>query len=434
MAVEGLPPDPDDAEWDEWAENQLGDVEFDTALGKQLAEDARRIANGELSKAEFHDRHSENVKAEFDVDERPTKQATLTEAERRGPRIPDDHNQSRRNVLRAMGGLAAAGAASIAGCLDDTTTDVGVADPDVKLGMVIDTTECIACLQCSKACKEENNTDTGVHWPYVFRYEDEMRGESREGYLTRHCQHCAEPSCTYVCPTQARHQRSEDGLVLTDYDTCVGCKYCQVACPYGVNYLGKDEPNDAVGDAFDMDTVDRNDRTTAGSPPKGVMGKCTFCVHRQDSDDEELQGTTACQERCPEDVIRFGDMKDPESDPRQYLRDNDDKNQYKLLDDVGNEPNITYIGQQPSKDAEPIQGPVAYEDHRMKDGAYEYPDRPRPDELAGDDDVEDDGDGDDDGEDDSDGGDEQDQVSVGAQGGTNGDAQSGVVIGGDVDE
>lgn len=447
MGSDDIPPPVTDPDWEQWAERQLGDVEFDTELGRKMAADARRIASGDLSKAEFHERYSEAVEAEFGVDERPTKKH-VTPDDRDPtaplPGIPDERAESRRTILKALGGFAAAaGTASFAGYLggvasedinDSNETLVGengdIVDEDerdTQMGMVIDTERCIACLQCSEACKVENNTDVGVHWPYVFRYQDEHAGDTREDFLTRHCQHCSEPSCTYVCPTQARFQREDDGIVLTDYQTCVGCKYCQVACPYGVNYLGKDNPNPNVmqmrndrhelevtdadddtdepangirfgsdedgitfgsdeGITFDSDDprlepgqLPRFDRETkngveaAGNPPRGVMGKCTFCIHRQDRDeDDPLQGTTACEQHCPVDAIHFGDMNDPESDPREHLREKQESNQYRLLDEVGNEPNIIYVGRKPSKDATPIEGPVAYEDRGMKDGDYDY--------------------------------------------------------------
>jgi len=56
-------------------------------------------------------------------------------------------------------------------------------------------------------------------------------------FLVRPCQHCTDAPCEKVCPTTARHTRDRGGLVLTDYEVCIGCRYCQVACPYGVNYF-----------------------------------------------------------------------------------------------------------------------------------------------------------------------------------------------------
>ncbi len=397
----GQPPALSGPEWEEWAEAVLDETEFDTDLGKDLARDALNVAEGKLSKAEFHERHGDDVEAEFGIDERPTKDA-VGDPDEPVPRVPsvsEPSEKTRRNMLKLVGGAAAIGASGgLAGCigsydsekLDDAREEevpkttgaqedsIGDPDREVQLGMVVDTDACIACLQCSLACKEENNTSVGVHWPYVFRYEDEVEGETREGELTRHCQHCSRASCTFVCPTEARHKREEDGIVLTDYDLCVGCKYCQVACPYGVNYLGADNPTD-LSDGFNYYKTDRNGRRVAGPPPKGVMGKCTYCVHRQDSDNENLQGTTACEQRCPANAIHFGDMNDPESDPRTYLRgespgreDIPEKNWFKLLEQVGNEPNVVFVGKEPSNDAEPIEGPVAYEDHGMVGGNYDF--------------------------------------------------------------
>ncbi|MFB6153105.1 MAG: 4Fe-4S dicluster domain-containing protein, partial [Halodesulfurarchaeum sp.] len=154
------------------------------------------------------------------------------------------------------------------------------------------------------------------------------------------------------------------GLVLTDYNRCVGCKYCMVACPYGVNFLGENEPT-GLSPGFQYERVGRNGRWVAGNPPEEVMGKCTFCVHRQDSGDPDLEGTTACEDICPGDAIHFGDLSDPESDPRQHLKKKPDANKFHLLDQVGNEPNVLYIGKQPSNEAEPIPGPTTYADRGM---------------------------------------------------------------------
>ena len=365
-----------DEDWERRAEAHLSDVDFDTELGVEIARDSLRVAQGELSKAEFHERHHDAVAEEFGVDDRPTRVDYENERERLDrpkdgdrplPRVPDaDRLPSRRGLLKGAGVAVAAGAtAGLAGCLGSPTgpgssasAQTGVVEEgDVQMGMVIDTDRCIACMLCAEACKRENDTDAGTHWMHVFRYEDDEFGDQDEGYMPRPCQHCSDPTCAYVCPTQARHKRGSDGLVLTDYDTCIGCKYCQIACPYGVNFLGKDESTD-ISPGFHGSSTSEG-RTTGGPPPKGVMGKCTFCVHRQD--DGSTRGTTACEDDCPVDAIHFGDMKDPDSQPRQYLRERSGESRYKLLEQQGTEPNVVYLGHQPSQDAVPVDGPYTYE-------------------------------------------------------------------------
>lgn len=403
------PPGPDDPEWDEWVADQLADVDVDTELGKEMAADAFRIAEGDLTEEEFHERHTEAVQAEFGVDDRPTKPAPDdTDADNPSSSTLSgsgaEGDQTRRRVLQAIGGVAAAGAGGLAGCLTEASETDNEADDDgiiddidtqKQWGMVIDTDRCIACLQCSEACKKENKTSRGAHWTYVFRWSDDENADYDDEHsasMTRPCQHCSRPSCTFVCPTQARFKRDEDGLVLTDYETCIGCRYCQVACPYGVNYFQWGEPDppemaedgilDMIGgeetfenDHFEGDRRSKDGNLVGGHPPEGVMGKCTFCVHRQDSDDPELEGTTACEQACPVDAIHFGDMNNPNDDPQQHLEERPDLNRTKLLEQTGNQPNITYVGPQPGRNSQPVQGPESYENMGMVEHRREVIDR-----------------------------------------------------------
>ncbi len=153
-----------------------------------------------------------------------------------------------------------------------------------------------------------------------------------DGYnmLVRPCQHCTDAPCEKVCPTTARHTREKDGLVLTDYDVCIGCRYCQVACPYGVNYFQWDEPQEAteeeIADQMGVEPgeegdhmMDERGRWVDSRAPRGVMSKCTMCPTRQDGlmGDDRI-GTTACEEACPPDAIQFGDVNDERSDAHQH--------------------------------------------------------------------------------------------------------------------
>jgi molybdopterin-containing oxidoreductase family iron-sulfur binding subunit len=227
--------------------------------------------------------------------------------------------------------------------------------------MVIDLERCTGCLACVDGCHQENGTSDGVHWMYALPFVDENRDDVN--FLVRPCQHCSNAPCVKVCPVAARHVRESDGLVLTDYDICIGCRYCEVACPYGVNYFQWAEPSSSGG-GFDGERHDAHGRAVIGSPPRGVMGKCTFCPQRQD--DAGRQGTASCALACPHDVIHIGDLNDPQSAPMRHLerrrQENPNLSTFRLLDGLGTEPNVIYIGQEPSERAQPVQGPTSYGD------------------------------------------------------------------------
>ena len=100
-----------------------------------------------------------------------------------------------------------------------------------RWGMVVDINRCVGCQTCTIACKHANDTPPGVQWRRVLDVERGAFPDVERLFLVTGCQHCAEPSCVPVCPTGATRQRA-DGLVTMDYDTCIGCGYCAVSCPY----------------------------------------------------------------------------------------------------------------------------------------------------------------------------------------------------------
>jgi Fe-S-cluster-containing dehydrogenase component len=137
-----------------------------------------------------------------------------------------------------------------------------------KLGLVIDLDTCVGCQACVTSCKEWNtggySAPLSDHDPYgadpsgaflnrVHSYEMEIGGRGRTVHFPRSCLHCEEPDCVTVCPTGASYKRAEDGIVLVNPDTCIGCKLCSWACPYGAREYDHDD---------------------------GVMKKCTLCVDR----------------------------------------------------------------------------------------------------------------------------------------------------------
>ena len=335
-------------EWESQLTAMLDETEYDTELGLDMARDAQRLVAGELTEAEFHEKYHEQVLAEFGEDERPTAEAYEEAQAADGGGLLDaiaslgegDSEQGRREVMKKMGaGGAFLGLGALA-TAEDHVGDDGIASAShdghegVQWGMTIDLEVCDGCLTCVTACSEENNLDQGVNWMYVLAYEDDTvsvpddPGIRDYPYLVRPCQHCTDAPCEKVCPTTARHTRAKDGLVLTDYDICIGCRYCQVACPYGVNYFQWGEPDVSEGAiaaqseemGHDGDHIrDERGRRVDSRAPRGVMSKCTFCPTRQDGYmGDDMVGTTACMQACPPGAIQFGDVNDPSSDASIY--------------------------------------------------------------------------------------------------------------------
>ena len=369
-------PDPgaidNQAVWEARARALLEGSDYDDELGTQVARDAQRVVAGELSAEEFGRRYHDPYIEQFGRDDRPDSPDARVRSGEEGRQPEEPRLLSRREVLGALGGAAvgvlflgelyrsgALGASSGTG----TTlagTAVGGRTTPVQYGMVIDLERCDGCLFCVDACRTENGLADGALWPYVFSYQEP--GDDRTQFLVRNCQQCTNAPCIKVCPTTARHRRPSDGLVLTDYDLCIGCRYCEVACPYGVNYFQWGDP-ETYGGNFTGERRDSRGIAVDGDPPRGVMGKCNYCPLRQE--DPERRGTTACSEACPMDAIHVGDMNDPDSEPNRYLAKRREEAKgnlptFRLLEDLGTEPNIIYIGTPPSSRAELVEGPVSY--------------------------------------------------------------------------
>jgi len=338
----------------------LDDTEYDSQLGMDMARDAMRVTKGELSEADFHEKYHEDVMEEFGEDERPTKEAyeaAQEEAKGTFSRMVDkfdgDGEETRRETMKKMGvGATAVGPRCVRHRQRRSRAQRGrrPAPGDHRgerhpVGMTIDLERCDGCLSCMTACSEENDLDQGVNWMYVMAWEDDnhhgQEGSEYDVYtdfnmgsdfnmLVRPCQHCTDAPCEKVCPTTARHTRDKDGLVLTDYDVCIGCRYCQVACPYGVNYFQWDEPDTAYEDIDGLEDPDNPDQITHAEydhgerwvdsrAPRGTMSKCTMCPSMQDGKQGEGKvGTTACESACPPNAIQFGNVKDEKSDPSQH--------------------------------------------------------------------------------------------------------------------
>ena len=183
----------------------------------------------------------------------------------------------------------------------------GGANPSVRWGMLIDTTQCAeGCTDCVDACNSENglapaSRSTDPQWIRKIEIREVKTG--RTASLPVMCQHCAEPPCVDVCPTGASFKRA-DGIVLVDRHSCIGCRYCMMACPYKARSFVHEPLTDQKAD------VPRG---------KGCVESCTLCVHRLDKGDK----TTACAEACTKaghGAIVFGDLNDPASEISQRIR------------------------------------------------------------------------------------------------------------------
>ena len=237
-----------------------------------------------------------------------------------------------------------------------------------RWAMVVDLDKCVACQGCSIACRYENNTPAvspeqaemgrAIRWNNVFPFPinpTEETGEYpnvRTRYITRPCMHCENPPCVKVCPVQATF-KDDGGLVRQNYDRCIGCRFCTVACPYGVRYFNWFEPewDGPMQEYRNTDRVEGKGVTEGPAPrPVGVVEKCTFCIHRQMKAQERAQKegrdfrpdeyVPACVQTCTAKARYFGDLDDPESTVAQYEKS---PRAFRLLEDVGTHPKVIYL-------------------------------------------------------------------------------------------
>ncbi len=235
-----------------------------------------------------------------------------------------------------------------------------------RWGMVVDVNRCVGCQTCTVACKHANDTVPGVQWRRVLDVETGSYPDVERVFLVTGCQHCAEPSCVPVCPSGATKQRA-DGLVTMDYDLCIGCASCAVACPYQARTIVHDKRFYYGEETLQEKTVAHNERL-------GVAQKCTFCIDRVDDGLEDgltpgkdWSATPACSAACIASAIKFGDFNDPDSDVSKLTAEG---NYFQMHAELGNDPQIKYLYETPS-----VPGRDAQEAD-MNDEALTEPDNP----------------------------------------------------------
>jgi sulfite dehydrogenase (quinone) subunit SoeB len=215
-----------------------------------------------------------------------------------------------------------------------------------KLGLVIDLDTCVGCQACATSCKEWNSGGTagllsdqdpygadphGAWLNRVHSYEVTPgvmeagaapgSAQGRTVHFPRSCLHCETPACVTVCPTGASYKRAEDGIVLVNPDTCIGCKLCSWACAYGAR-------------EFDY--------------ASGVMKKCTLCVDRIYNETFEPEDRVpACVKACPTGARHFGDLGDADSPVSKLVAE---RGGYDLMPEIGFKPTNKYLPPRAKRD------------------------------------------------------------------------------------
>ena len=214
----------------------------------------------------------------------------------------------------------------------------------VEFVYALNLSRCIGCRRCVHACVAENNQSRSPEIQYIrvlemprgtlnmeegnHHYERATVPDAGHFYMPVQCHQCSNPPCTKVCPVEATWQEP-DGIVVIDYDWCIGCRYCEAACPYWArrfNFTKPEIPSEAINP--EMSYLSNRPRS------KGVMEKCTFCLHRT------REGRLpACLEACPTGARKFGNVLDPDSEVSQVLKT---KRVFVLKEEVGTLPRFFY--------------------------------------------------------------------------------------------
>ncbi|MDZ7639439.1 MAG: 4Fe-4S dicluster domain-containing protein [Bryobacterales bacterium] len=214
----------------------------------------------------------------------------------------------------------------------------------VLYGYAFNVTRCKGYMDCVRACIQENNQDRASGMAYIRIHEHENGQMSFENssdtfyhevpaaghfYMGTQCYHCQNPPCTKVCPTQATWMEP-DGIVVVDYNWCIGCRYCIAACPYDARRFNWSDPT------VPEEELNPNQHYLGNRlRKKGVVEKCTFCIQRTRDGKNP-----ACAEACPTGARIFGNLLDPESEIRWVLKN---KKVFRLKEDLGTEPKFWYF-------------------------------------------------------------------------------------------
>jgi molybdopterin-containing oxidoreductase family iron-sulfur binding subunit len=206
----------------------------------------------------------------------------------------------------------------------------------VEFVYCLNLTRCIGCRKCVHACVNENNQSRTPEVQYIrvlrlrhsdsdsngslphgsldvekaeHNYNPDLVPEKGFFYMPVQCQQCKNPPCVKVCPTHATWQE-RDGITVVDYDWCIGCRYCEAACPYWARRFNWTQPS------IPKERLNLNMSYLGNRPRRqGVMEKCHFCIQRT-----RAGRYPACLEVCPAGARKFGNILDPNSEVSYILK------------------------------------------------------------------------------------------------------------------
>ncbi|HEY5633655.1 MAG TPA: 4Fe-4S dicluster domain-containing protein [Burkholderiaceae bacterium] len=208
-----------------------------------------------------------------------------------------------------------------------------------RWAMVADLRRCVGCQTCTAACRHANATPPETQWRRVIDIEMGEYPEVSRVFVPVGCMHCDDPPCMHVCPSTATRKR-DDGIVTIDYDLCIGCAYCAVACPYQARYKSE-RASFAFGEATEGEAQRFDPAKVA------VATKCTFCVDRIDAGlakgltpGVDPEATPACVNSCISVAMHFGDAEDPDSNVSKLLAEN---RHFRMHEEVGTGPGFYYL-------------------------------------------------------------------------------------------